>query len=320
MRISISGPAAALNEADEEITNPSVLKQFSGTKSEDSCIHYLDESLSDIGLIGGELEFVFDSEKDRLQIQTVYHSPRKLKPTELKRLVAETCAQWSDGIGEGEFGNDEISLSAAPTVAEADDVAVEQIDDGIKVPRPRKSPLFNAAKKGDVSKVEKLLEQGEAVDVRDKDRSTPLLEAVMENQIAVVQILVNAKSELNVGNRHGFTPVGQAATHGNTEVLEILLAAGADPNYCDPNDYAEHPPLHMACNRGHFQAVKLLVEHGANINYQCKNGGYSAIMHLNSSHLDIAKYLVANGANTELKNLFDAGIDEDLKEALSESS
>lgn len=321
MRISISGPAAAFDSNDEEITAAAALKRFAGVKSDASCVEFLDEKLADIGLIGGHLEFVYDDESQRLRILTVYHSPRTLKPKELKQLVEETRGQWSDGIGEGDFGNDleeGVHLDPYPMLTDIDlnDISVEQIDDGVKVKKPRKSPLFNAAKKGDIAKLKKLLASGEDVNSRDRNRSTPLLEAVRANQAEAVGVLIEAGAELNAGDKYGATPVFTAATHGSIEVLERLLQAGADPNYCDPNDYSEHPPLHMACNRKHFEAVKLLVQHGADVNYQCSGGGYSAIMHLDADDVEMARFLVDNGARTDLKNLFAKGMNGKLKEAL----
>jgi len=322
MKISISGPAAAFDANDNEITRVAKLKQFAGVKSDDSCVEYLDETLAEIGLVGGHLEFVYDKESKRLRILTVYHSPRKLKKKELQQLVEETRGQWSDGIGEGGFDaelDDGVHLDPFPMMSDVDldDVSVEQFDDGVKVKKPRESPLFNAAKKGDATKLKSLLDGGEKVNARDRERKTPLLEAVLANQPLAASVLIDAGAELNASDKHGSTPVLRAAMHGYIEILERLLKAGADPNYCDPNDYAEHPPLHIACNRGHLDAVRLLVQHGAEVNYQCKSGGYSAIMHLKAANVDIAKYLVENGADTELMNLFDKGMDADLKRALA---
>ncbi len=322
MKVSISGPAAAFNENDEEITDAPTLRTCAGVKSDDSCVEYLDETLADIGLIGGRLEFVYDEESKRLRILTVYHSPRKLKKAELQKLVEETRGQWSDGIGEGDVGlepGNGVYLDAYPAITDVDldDILVEQIDDGVKVPRPRKSPLFNAAKKGDVAKLKQLIDAGEDVNARDRERRTPLLEAVLANQPAAARVMIESGADLNAADKHGSTAVLRAAMHGYIKILEQLLQAGADPNYCDPKDYSEHPPLHIACNRGHFAAVKLLVQYGADVNYQCSDGGYSALMHLKPADVEIAKFLIEHGADTELVNLFDKGMDADLKRALA---
>ncbi len=319
MKIIMKGPAVAIDSNDQTITDVQQLRGYSGAKSEDSCVEYLSEPLADIYFQGGHLEFVFDESQQQLAIQTVYHAPRELKKKELKSLVEETTGQWSDGIGENGVliqGDPEVFLMAVFPLNESNFV-VEQIDDGVVIKPPRKSPLFAAAKNGDTAKLQKLLAAGENVNARDRDKSTPLLTAVANNQAEAVKLLIDAKAELNVGDKYGSTPVGKCAMFGYHEVLNLLLEAGADPNYTNPADFSDHPPLHMACNRGQFECVKLLVRHGASVNYQCTGGGYSALMHLKKQHVDIARFLIEHGADTSLKSLFDTGIDKDLLAALS---
>ena len=322
MRITLRGPAIAVGADDQTIADPIQLRTLSGLKSEESCVEYFAEPLNEIYFEGGYLEFVFDESLQQLAIQTVYHTPRELKKKELKALVDETCGQWSDGIGESGF-----EAQAAPGVylmavlpLDESNFSVEQLDDGLVIKTPRKSPLFAAAKIGDIAKIEKLLSSREDVNSRDREKATPLIIAVQNNQLEVVHLLVNAKADLNTGNKFGSTPVLIAAMSGYVEILEALLKAGADPNYCDPKDYSEHPPLHLACNRGQIECTKLLVQYGASINYQCRNGGYSAIMHLNERHVDIARFLIEHGADLSLKSLMGTGVNPKLIEALSSTA
>ncbi|MDX1928283.1 MAG: ankyrin repeat domain-containing protein [Pirellulaceae bacterium] len=319
MRITLRGPAMAVGADDQPITDAKLLRQFSGLKSGESCVEYFTQPLNEIHFEGGQLEFVFDESLQQLAIQTVYFTPRELKKKDLKALIDETCGQWSDGIGENGLmaqENPEIYLMAVFPLNDSN-FSVEQIDDGTVVKAPRKSPLFAAAMKGDTAKLKKLLSTGEDVHARDRERATPLIVAVQNNQLEAVQLLIDAKSELNTGNKMGSTAVLIAAMFGRAEILEALLKAGADPNYCDPNDYSEHPPLHLACNRGQFDCVKLLVQYGASINYQCRGGGYSAIMHLSEKHVDIARFLIEHGADVSLKSLMGTGVKPQLLEALS---
>lgn len=319
MRITLKGPASAVDADGQPITDAMQLRKFSGLKSEESCVEYFAEPLAEIYFEGGHLEFVFDEPLQQLTIQTVYRTPRELKKKELKALVDETCGQWSDGIGENGMEVHEspgICLMAVFPLNDSN-FSVEQVDDGVVVKTPRKSPLFAAAKIGDTAKLKKLLSSGEDVNARDRERATPLIIAVQNNQPDAVQVLIDAKSELNTGNKYASTPVLIAAMFGHVAILEALLKAGADPNFCDPKDYSEHPPLHLACNRGQFECVKLLVQYGASVNYQCRNGGYSAIMHLSEKHVDIARYLIEHGAELSLKSLMGTGVNPKLLKSLS---
>jgi uncharacterized protein len=308
----------AVGADDQPITDVVQLRKFSGLKSDDSCIEYFADPLTEIYFEGGCLEFIFDESLQQLTIQTVYHTPRELKKKELKALIDETCGQWSDGIGENgiEAQKDPAIYLMAVLPLHDSTFSVEQVDDGVVVKTPRKSPLFAAAKIGDTAKLNKLLLSGEEVNARDRDKATPLIIAVQNNQPDAVQLLIDAKSDLNAANKFGSTPVLIAAMFGHVRILEALLKAGADPNFCDPKDYSEHPPLHLACNRGQLECVKLLVQYGASVNYQCRNGGYSAIMHLSEKNIDIARYLIEHGAELSLKSLMGTGINPKLLKAL----
>jgi ankyrin repeat protein len=324
MKITISGPAVAFNsETEKKITSVATLKKLHGIKSEDSCIDYLDPSLEKLGLQGGHLEFVYDEPLKGMRVQTVYLASRELKPKELKKLVEETCAQWSDGIGEGEFGAEvggkSIWLDASAFLGSdpSETVRVEQVDDGVKIVKPRVSPLLNAAKKNDVAKIKKLLTQGEDVNAKDRQESTPLIEAVRANLLDAVRVLIEAGAELNRGDKHGSTPLFYAVLFGSSEIVKALLEAGADPDYCDPRDYSMHPPLHMACNRKKPEAARLLVEYGADVNLASTSSGYTALMYLGEADTEIARFLIEHGADPEAIDLFGKGMNPKLKQAIS---
>lgn len=323
MKITISGPAVACDsELNTEIVAPQILRQYHGIKSEESCVTYFDDPLGEIGLIGGQLETVFDEVSQRLRIRTVYHSPRTLTKKELSLLVEDTRGQWSDGIGENGFetGDENICLDLCPIGfdIDTDDVTVEQVDDGVKVAKPRKSPLFAAAKKNDVAKIAKLLDAGEPVDPRDRLGNTPLLEAIDGNHLDAVRLLVERGADVNASDRIPFTALVNASTAGYLEILEILLKAGANPNYGGPDtiENNQYYPIHMACNRRQPGAVRLLVEYGAEVNIACRSG-YTALMHLQEDDIDVARFLVEHGADINAENVLGKGMKTKLKQAVS---
>src|SRR5439155_10936981 len=88
--------------------------------------------------------------------------------------------------------------------------------------------LWEAAKKGDVEKVEALLDKG---------------------------VDVNAKSD------YGATALHFAADKGNAEVVKLLLKHKADVNVKDT--FYNAKPLAWAVMKDHAEVVKLLVEAGA---------------------------------------------------------
>ncbi|KAI5782066.1 ankyrin repeat-containing domain protein, partial [Peziza echinospora] len=56
------------------------------------------------------------------------------------------------------------------------------------------------------------------------------------------------------------TALHTSAAKGHFEDVRNLLAHGADVNACD---YHSVTPLHLACLQGHADVVTLLLEHGA---------------------------------------------------------
>jgi hypothetical protein len=108
-RVLISGPAHAYARnprASDPITDRKTLARFHGLTSKQSCAETFDEPpLTELGLSGGQLRFVLESEGAHLRITTTYHAPRRLSDEELRLLVDATKAQWSDGIGSGTFKN-----------------------------------------------------------------------------------------------------------------------------------------------------------------------------------------------------------------------
>jgi len=90
------------------------------------------------------------------------------------------------------------------------------------------------------------------------------------------------------------------AARGDVEQLRILI-----PNLSladiSRGDYDNRTPLHLASEEGHMEAVKLLVESGANINATDRWGGTPLQGSLKHNHTSIAKYLKKNGAR-EISN------------------
>ena len=90
-------------------------------------------------------------------------------------------------------------------------------------------PTHEAAESGDEALLAQLLAAGTAPDER-----------TLELQVTALHI---------------------AARHGHTALMAKLLAAGADPNSVDTQGWTA---LHVACQRDRSEAVRVLLDHGAN--------------------------------------------------------
>lgn len=113
----------------------------------------------------------------------------------------------------------------------------------------RRSPLSDAAGRGDVAAVRALLERGAAVDGAPHEIDTPLYlacdgAAPAEDRLAVAELLIAAGAHLQRGCTGGANALHAAARRGPAALVERLLQAGAlfwqgDDEGRRPYDYAE---------------------------------------------------------------------------------
>ena len=95
-------------------------------------------------------------------------------------------------------------------------------------PLARAGTFHDAAGRGDVAQIGRLIESG--ADLEERDRiGTPLHHAVARGHPAVVALLLDAGADPNALTRHGDTALHRAAYRGDRASVERLLAAGADP-------------------------------------------------------------------------------------------
>ncbi|KAK2839660.1 hypothetical protein Q5P01_013400 [Channa striata] len=102
-------------------------------------------------------------------------------------------------------------------------------------------------------------------------------------------------------NHKGETLLHLAAIKGDVEAVKELLDQGADPNL---KDNAGWTPLHEACNLGHLEVVQLLVTEGALLNtpgYENDSPLHDAVR---NGHVAIVKLLLQLGASQNVLNQY----------------
>ena len=169
--------------------------------------------------------------------------------------------------------------------------------------------LHQAAWRGDVSVVSKLLGSGEDKDMRNGDGATPLYLAAYSGQLEVIEKLLAAKADPDIRayDTAAFAncrPLDVAAVWGHLEILRALLRHGSDSQACDDDG---NTALHRAVatsRRSESEpdgaAIRALLEAGANINAKRTTDGASAL-HLavfcRSSSIDTMFALLQGGAD-----------------------
>lgn len=84
--------------------------------------------------------------------------------------------------------------------------------------------LLFCASKGDVTGIQKLLDQGMPVDAADYDGRTALHLGASEGHAAVVSFLLEKKADPNPIDRNGDTPLSNAKDYGHEDICKILEA------------------------------------------------------------------------------------------------
>lgn len=121
-------------------------------------------------------------------------------------------------------------------------------------------PLHEAAVKGDLNEVERLIAEGAKVNAKDKDGNTPLHSAVINGHATVTALLIAKGAKVKEKNKTGYTPLHAAAYHGEKAAAELLIAKGAKVNV---KDKYGRTPLTLAESKGHMNIVELLQHHRA---------------------------------------------------------
>jgi len=139
-----------------------------------------------------------------------------------------------------------------------------------------RTPLHNAAVKGDYGVLEGLLLAKANPDILDKDNCTPLCLAIRESFFEEAGLLLNHHDiDVNLGGGIFGSPMHLAVVKLEIWIVRALIQKGADVNKtdCDGNT-----PLHLIMNVFSKQPqkcayiIELLANNGANLN--AKNNDY----------------------------------------------
>jgi hypothetical protein len=241
MLIRISAEASVA-PSDGGTLEESVRCELDGAVSEEHGADHLDVELADLGIVGGQVRL--RREGDSLRVVSEYFVPATLDNENLNRLTRDTVATWCDGIGEHCFldlaDRLGVDIDLVP-LAEARDLRVEQLDDGVP-PGPPPTRLATAARLGDVATMAALLAEGANIDVR-LQRYTPLHLAILYRHEEAALLLIERGADVGARDPLGQDPLmllagGSLDEAAAVRVTRALLARGAKVSAMPP-EFAE---------------------------------------------------------------------------------
>lgn len=135
--------------------------------------------------------------------------------------------------------------------------------------------LVQAVKEQDALAVEKILAKSRNskkiigsvkrlnINQQDGDGMSVLHHAVLLGNVDIIQALLDHGSFVDMKDAKGLRPLHYGAWQGLDRPVELLLARGSSVNQASSVD--GNSPIHLACEHGHLDVVKKLMNSGADV-------------------------------------------------------
>lgn len=180
--------------------------------------------------------------------------------------------------------------------------------------------LFEAVAKGEYEKVKKYLDVIKDINIQNEYGYTILHWAVLMGQAEIASDLISRGASVNAVLPNGYTPLHDAAYWGKRNMVQLLISHGADLYVIDKQGKV---PLDLAVEQGHREIIPLLkplhraVENGdlnqvddivrkipKSLNTKDEKGWYPLHLAVQAGHLEVVKFLTAQGANINARGPF----------------
>ncbi|WZH45639.1 ankyrin repeat protein [Fusarium acuminatum] len=161
-------------------------------------------------------------------------------------------------------------------------------------------PIVNAAIRGDISLLRRLLQQpGAFVDVKDGIGETALFAAISHDQTDAAALLLEFNADANIHCTNTWMPLHLVARSGNTALAILLLEWGADAAARDSCGWA---PLHVSSLYGTSAIAELLLE--ANTDPDLRASDQRTPLHtaVDYGQTEVIRLLVERNADRDAKD------------------
>jgi len=163
--------------------------------------------------------------------------------------------------------------------------------------------LHEAAAKGDAAEIEKLVKEGERINIQDSRSRTPLHVAGYMKKHDAARLLIKLGANANALEIDRYDIVTIAAVANDLEGLKLALDGGASAR--NITSRYDGTALIAAAHLGHAEVVRMLIAARAPLNH-VNNLGWTALMESivlgngGKNHTDTLKALVDAGADINI--------------------
>ena len=173
------------------------------------------------------------------------------------------------------------------------------------------TPLFSAARYGDLEMVQVLLGYVVNVNARTDEGWTPLhgtafssslfrIHNIAQTPPDVARILLEHDADVNARSDRGSSTLHVAAQFGSPELVHVLLEYGANVG---AEDDKGSTPLHEATgNFSVLEVVRMLLEHGADINARTNDRSTPLHEAVAYGNIEVVSALLEHGANVGVED------------------
>ncbi len=131
-------------------------------------------------------------------------------------------------------------------------------------------------------------------------RGDAFAEAVVEGNIQAAELFLKAGLPADTRDKKGVTLLGLAARTGNLAMVELLLNAGARMD--TQSEDRGNSPLMDAVAGGHERIARRLVEAGANVNLQSKDGQTALVLAVGRNDVPLVDLLLKAHADPDIND------------------
>ena len=156
---------------------------------------------------------------------------------------------------------------------------------------------FSAITRDDPATVEALLNRGFDPNTINAQGLSGLYLALRDSSLKTARLLIDwPKTNVESRTPQDESPLMMASLRGQTEIVRKLIARDADVNKTG------WTPLHYAATSAHLDIIELLLEHHAYIDAESPNGTTPLMMAAQYGSPEAVKLLLDAGADASLKN------------------